>query len=117
MTMQLTDWLQLYGAAVDRDLDARFFMSTSENFEKGDEQTMETPRYWQEEPGKVIDTGKNVLEYYPRAFKLSIAKPSWTNAMGEVKRGKTVVLDLAAVKSNPEAAAMFRRIADRMKEE
>ena len=117
VTMQLTDWLRLYGAAVDRDLDARFFMSTSENFEKGDGPTMETSRYWQEEPGKVIDTGKNVLEYYPRAMKLSIAKPSWTNAMGEVKRGKTVVLDLAAVKANPEAAAMFRRIADRMKEE
>lgn len=23
---------------------------------------METPKYWQEEPGKIIDTGKNVLE-------------------------------------------------------
>ena len=75
---------------------------------------METPKYWQEEPGKIIDTGKNVLEYYPREMKLSVAKPSWTNAMGEVKRGKTVVLDLAAVKNNPEAAAMFRRIAERM---
>ena len=31
---------------------------------------METPKYWQEEPGKIIDTGKNVLEYYPRAMKL-----------------------------------------------
>lgn len=73
-------------------------------------------RTWaaQEEPGKIIDTGKNVLEYYPRAMKLSVAKPSWTNAMGEVKRGKTVVLDLSAVKNNPEAAAMFRRIAERM---
>ncbi len=47
-------------------------------------------------------------------MKLSVAKPSWTNAMGEVKRGKTVVLDLSAVKNNPEAAAMFRRIAERM---
>ena len=75
---------------------------------------METPKYWQEEPGKIIDTGKNVLEYYPRAMKLSVAKPSWTNAMGEVKHGKTVVLDLSAVKNNPEAAAMFRRIAERM---
>ena len=37
---------------------------------------METPKYWQEEPGKIIDTGKNVLEYYPRAMKLSVAKPS-----------------------------------------
>lgn len=35
---------------------------------------METPKYWQEEPGKIIDTGKNVLEYYPRAMKLSVAK-------------------------------------------
>ena len=75
---------------------------------------METPKYWQEEPGKIIDTGKNVLEYYPRAMKLSVAKPSWTNAMGEVKRGKTVVLDLSSVKNNQEAAAMFRRIAERM---
>ena len=47
-------------------------------------------------------------------MKISDAEPSWTNSMGEVKRGKTVVLDLAAVKNNPEAAAMFRRIAERM---
>ena len=115
VTMRLTDWLRLYGAAVDRDLATRVFLQEPKaNFEKGEQNTMETPRYWQEEPGKVIDTGKNVLEYYPKAGKLSIAKPSWTNAVGEVKRGKTVVLDLAAVKANPEAVAMFRRIADRL---
>ena len=114
VTMRLTDWLRLYGAAVDRDLDARFFQSDEVYFEKGEQNSMETPRYWQEETGKVIDTGKNVREYYPKAGKLSIAKPSWTNAVGEVKRGKTVVLDLAAVKANPEAVAMFRRIADRL---
>ena len=115
VTMRLTDWLRLYGAAVDRDLATRVFLREPKaNFEKGEQNTMETPRYWQEEPGKVIDTGKNVLEYYPKAGKLSIAKPSWTNTVGEVKRGKTVVLDLAAVKANPEAVAMFRRIADRL---
>ena len=75
---------------------------------------METPKYWQEEPGKIIDPGQNVIEYYTRAMKLRVANTSWTNAMGEVMRGKPVVLDLSAVKNNPEAAAMFRRIAERM---
>lgn len=120
VTMQLRDWLQLYGATLDQDLDARVFLRetniNSEKSEKGAKRPMETPRYWQEEPGKIIDTGKNVLEYYPRAMKLSIANPSWKNARGEEKRGKTVVLDLSAVRDNPEAAAMFRRIAERMKE-
>ena len=124
VSMRLEHWLRLYGSTplpLDRDLNAQdFFMSTKDddtnqnNKEESSSTTMETPRYWQEEPGKVIDTGKNVLEYYPKAGKLSIAKPSWTNAVGEVKRGKTVVLDLAAVKANPEAVAMFRRIADRL---
>ena len=123
VSMRLEHWLRLYGSSplpLDRDLNAHdFFMSiiddtNQNNKEERSSTTMETPRYWQEEPGKVIDTGKNVLEYYPKAGKLSIAKPSWTNTVGEVKRGKTVVLDLAAVKANPEAVAMFRRIADRL---
>ena len=120
VTKRLINLLHLYGSAVDQDLDARVFLRetniNSEKSEKGAKRPMETPRYWQEEPGKIIDTGKNVLEYYPRAMKLSIAKPSWKNARGEEKRGKTVVLDLSAVRDNPEAAAMFRRIAERMKE-
>ena len=96
---------------VDQDLDARvFLLLTNLNFAKGD------LYLW-----KHLNTGRRNRErslipekYYPRAMKLSVAKPSWTNAMGEVKRGKTVVLDLSAVKNNPEAAAMFRRIAERM---
>ena len=66
--------------------------------------------FWETEKPRVVNTGRNVLEYFPTAQRLSIAKPNWINAAGEEKRGKTVMLDLQAVKDCPEAANIFREI-------
>ena len=70
--------------------------------------------FWETEKPRVVDTGRNVLEYFPGAKRLSIAKPNWTNANGEEKRGKTVMLDLDALKACPEAASIFREIASNL---
>lgn len=109
VTMQLQDWLKLYGAAFDQDSNARaFFLSPQKpNIDKGGEETM---NFWEAEKPRVVNTGRNVLEYFPTAQRLSIAKPNWINAAGEEKRGKTVMLDLQAVKDCPEAANIFREI-------
>lgn len=67
--------------------------------------------YWDDEKPVVADTGKNVIELYQNAGKLAISRPSWTDDKGEVRRGKTVVLDLGAVKTSPEAVQIVKTIA------
>ncbi|WP_443662832.1 hypothetical protein [Dysosmobacter sp.] len=67
--------------------------------------------YWDDEKPVVADTGKNVIELYQNAGKLAISRPSWTDDAGEVRRGKTVVLDLGAVKTSPEAVQIVKTIA------
>lgn len=107
VTMQLPDWLRLYGAALDHDSNARVFLSPQKpNIDKGEE----AMNFWETEKPRIVNTGRNVLEYFPGAQRLSIAKPNWINAAGEEKRGKTVMLDLNAVKDCPEAANIFREI-------
>ena len=110
VTMQLSDWLRLYGDALDHDSNAcaRFFIKQQGQITEKGEQPM---NFWETEKPRVVDTGRNVLEYFPGAHRLSIAKPNWTNANGEEKRGKTVMLDLDALKACPEAASIFREIA------
>lgn len=67
--------------------------------------------YWDDEKPVVADTGKNVMELYQNAGKLAISRPSWTDDKGEVRRGKTVTLDLEAVKGCPEAVQIVKAIA------
>ena len=71
--------------------------------------------YWENETPVKAGTSKNELEYYEAARKLAVSRPAWTNDSGEVKRGKTVVLDLAALKESPEAVSLFLSIADTLK--
>ena len=40
------------------------------------------------EKPQVVGTDRNVLEYFPGAQCLSIAKPNWVNTNGEEERGK-----------------------------
>lgn len=70
--------------------------------------------YWEQETPIKAVTKKNELEYYKEAQKLAISRPSWTDAGGESKRGKTVVLDLAALKDATEAATIFKQIAQEL---
>lgn len=66
--------------------------------------------YWETETPISASTRKNELEYYREAEKLAISRPSWTDGSGESKRGKTVTLDLAALKESPEALHLLQKI-------
>jgi len=66
-------------------------------------------RYWEKEKPVEIDTGKNVLKFFIEAGKLQISAPFWLNANGEKKPGKTVTLDLLALKDDEKATEILRR--------
>lgn len=66
--------------------------------------------YWETETPLRASTKKNELEYYREAGKLAISRPSWTDGNGESKRGKTVTLDLTALKESPEALRLLQKI-------
>ena len=116
VTMRLSDWLPLYASALvqdqDHDAHARFFTyNSTTDLEKGD--TMEN--FWETEKPMTANTGKNVIEYSPDAGKLSISKPNWTDREGNEKRGKTVLLDLAAVASTPAAVTILETVLKTVK--
>lgn len=54
-------------------------------------------RYWLDETPMEIRTEKNVLRYFPKARRLQVALPDWTNEDGETRPGKMVTLDVAAL--------------------
>lgn len=72
--------------------------------------------FWESEKSISADTGKNIIEYFPGAKSLSISKPNWTDKKtGEVKRGKTVLLDLDAVSKNTDAVTLLTRVLTDLK--
>ena len=67
--------------------------------------------YWETENPVEVDTGKNILRYFPEARKLHISKLGWTDKKtGEHKMGKTVALDLDAVASTPAAISILKQV-------
>jgi hypothetical protein len=102
VTMRLQDWLTMY-KHLDHDPRAIFLQENREQ----EESNMKT-HFWEEEKPIKAVTDKNVLEYYPRAKRLSISKPDWENEQGETKRGKTVFLDLAAAAGNKDVLRVLR---------
>jgi hypothetical protein len=68
-------------------------------------------RYWDDEEPTVAVTSKNVLRYFPGADELQVSRPDWENEDGETKPGKTVTVDLAALRANEGALRFFREIA------
>ena len=72
--------------------------------------------YWETEKPVEVDTGKNILRYFPEARKLHISKNGWTDKKtGETKMGKTVALDLDAVASTPAAISLLENIVKTLK--
>jgi lipoprotein-anchoring transpeptidase ErfK/SrfK len=67
-------------------------------------------KYWESETPIMADTGKNVLRYFEKAGKLQISMPYWIGKDGEQKPGKTVTVDIAAVRATPRATGIFGRI-------
>ena len=76
---------------------------------------MSNNKYWENEKPVEVTTSKNVLRFFKEAGKLQISNPSWTNAAGEVKQGKTVTLDLSALSETPEGRSFIAALLKSLK--
>lgn len=57
-------------------------------------------KFW-ERKTIVAVTARNTMEYFERAQRLAVSRPAWTDEDGNERRGKTVVLDIRALKESP----------------
>lgn len=76
--------------------------------------------YWQKETPKTITTTKNVLQFYPNAGKLAVARPHWTDDEGKQRQGKTVTIDIESLilsEDKDTAKAVFTEILEMLGEE
>lgn len=60
-------------------------------------------KWWENETPVTVVRKKNVLRLYPEAKKLMVSRPDWEDDHGEMKPGKTVTLDLEALRGAAEA--------------
>lgn len=67
-------------------------------------------KYWESEPNAEIDTGKNILRYYKDAGRIQISTPKWTDKDGNEKNGKTLALNLDALRKTPGAVELLQNI-------
>lgn len=63
----------------------------------------QTAKYWELEEPEVMQTGKNTIRYYPKAQRLVVHLPDYYNFKGEVRMGKGLGINLAALAESPEA--------------
>lgn len=68
--------------------------------------------YWTEETPTVVDTGANVLRYYPQAGKLQVSLPSWINKEGDICQGKTVAVDVEALQANSKTVELLTHLLE-----
>lgn len=66
--------------------------------------------YWNSETPTVIDTGANVFRYFAEAQKLQVCLPDWTDKEGKPHPGKTVAIDVTALKENKQAVELLQQI-------
>ena len=71
--------------------------------------------WWEHEQPQEVRTRSNVVRWYPKAGKLQVARPDWTDTDGQVKSGKTVTVDIEAIRQAGEgqnAAAILQAVID-----
>jgi len=68
-------------------------------------------RYWEDTQPLVVDTKRNILRYYEGACKLQVSMPNWTDDKEQERQGKTVTLDVTALRECPEAMEIIKQIA------
>jgi hypothetical protein len=73
---------------------------------------MSSGKYWEDEQPLVADSGKNVLRLFEKAGKLQVSMPYWTDKDGVQKPGKTITIDIQAVRATPEAIEIFRKVTN-----
>jgi len=55
-------------------------------------------KYWETAPTAEISTGKNVLRWYSEVGRLQVSMPDWADEDGNTKKGKTVAINLDALR-------------------
>ena len=66
-------------------------------------------KYWENEQPITASTKRNVFKLFKNADKLQVSNPNWTNDDGQEKQGKTVTIDLEALRAVPEALELMRQ--------
>ena len=64
--------------------------------------------YWQTETPIVAASAKNVLRWFPKAGRLQVSLPDWTGGNGKTNPGKTVTLNVEALRESGDLEAARR---------
>jgi len=64
--------------------------------------------YWQTETPVVAASAKNVLRWFPKAGRLQVSLPDWTGGNGKRNPGKTVTLNVEALRESDDLEAARR---------
>lgn len=65
------------------------------------------PRYWEQEQPRTASTEKLLVSYYPNAGKFQVSTLWKDKESGEVKPGRTAVLDAGELATNPDALILL----------
>jgi len=68
-------------------------------------------KYWENEQPVTANTGRNVFRYFKTSGKLQVCNPNWIDNGGQEKQGKTVTLDISALRESPAALDIIKQIA------
>ncbi|NPV81469.1 MAG: hypothetical protein HPY52_14595 [Firmicutes bacterium] len=74
-------------------------------------------KYWESENPIEAKSEKNSLRWYPKAGKLQISRPEWTDKEGSTHPGKTVTLDVEALgesEDREKARKIFAEIVEEL---
>ncbi|WHZ17386.1 MAG: hypothetical protein OJF52_004238 [Nitrospira sp.] len=63
--------------------------------------------YWEQEQPRTASTDKLLVSYYPTAGKFQVSALWKDKHSGEVKRGRTAVLDASELAASPEALSLL----------
>ena len=66
-------------------------------------------KYWENEEPIVVETEQNVFSLFEASGRLQVSRPSWLDKNGNEARGKTVTINLEALRGSPEAIELFRQ--------
>ncbi len=64
-------------------------------------------KYWEQEQPRTASTDKLLVSYYPNAGKFQVSTLWKNKKSGEVKPGRTAVLDAAELASNPDTLSLL----------
>lgn len=78
----------------------------------------QSAHFWEVEQPEIMDTGRNVIRYYPEAQRIVVHLPNWENyKTGEILPGKGVGLNLYALAESPDICERLIEILEGLLDE